>query len=820
MRTLESFSQDGDTQAARTLEEMEAVEARETVPVAEAAPAPGEGLVVQEVEMKGFMRYLHPTDPPITFPETFTAITGPTGAGKTTILDAITFALYKRTTRTDRNATIGDLCREGGHVQVAFRQGGAEYAVKRGIASNGQSYLEVHREGSSLRGTIPELESLIQDIVGLDYDGFRNSTFVRQEEMKQLGADSPAQRLEVFQKLFRLETFERAAAKAKERLDTLRGEIRGTEGEVSVLREQVAALPGRRDEVETLAKRVVDERERLEAAEGRLKTLQEEVAGREARHEDYLRAQASLKEHRKALEELTRRLGARRESLEELPDLQARTETIAREVAALREQAEELKGWEEKEREYALRTKDLEAHRDRMKDRERDARDRIARLKAKREEAAERLEALSADRGAEEAFDLLRREGGLEERLRRIEREREWLADRADLLERLEAEASESRESLDAVRAKTETITPDTFLYGEIQERIQELEEELRTRQEAWETERADLEARRAELEAARDEVGFEPEDRKRLEELRRRVRTLPEMEETLQEARKRLGRLEDLEERIQEMEAERGRLAETVEEARAAVAAGEEAEAAYVEARERLETLRSKRDQAYQALSDVQAAHEAAAGRVEELEELRTRLDEAEGTLEDLRSEAEVLTVLRDGVFHRKGVVMYAINRLLPELEIETTRNLDDLTEGRLRRVRLETVEEAGTYGVRILVEGVDGEWHDVAVFSGGERTQINAALRFAIAKELASMPQVGRTYGRMKTLFIDEGDLGSLDTERSRELFVAKLFKMGAFFEKVVLITHLGEVAERFPGRIRVSMTPDGESRAEVVA
>ena len=113
-----------------------------------------------------------------------------------------------------------------------------------------------------------------------------------------------------------------------------------------------------------------------------------------------------------------------------------------------------------------------------------------------------------------------------------------------------------------------------------------------------------------------------------------------------------------------------------------------------------------------------------------------------------------------------------------------------------------------------------MDGNWHDVGEFSGGEKTQINAALRFAIARELASLPQVGRTYGRMKTLFIDEGDLGSLDTEVSRELFVQKLFRMGESFEKVILITHLAEVAERFPGRIRVTMTPSQESRADVLA
>jgi len=94
----------------------------------------------------------------------------------------------------------------------------------------------------------------------------------------------------------------------------------------------------------------------------------------------------------------------------------------------------------------------------------------------------------------------------------------------------------------------------------------------------------------------------------------------------------------------------------------------------------------------------------------------------------------------------------------------------------------------------VRIDVGGADGEFHDVQEFSGGEKTQINAALRFAIAKELANMPQVGRTFGRMKTLFIDEGDLGSL-------------------------ITHLTEVADRFPSKVRVYMTPEEKSKVEML-
>jgi exonuclease SbcC len=205
---------------------------------------------------------------------------------------------------------------------------------------------------------------------------------------------------------------------------------------------------------------------------------------------------------------------------------------------------------------------------------------------------------------------------------------------------------------------------------------------------------------------------------------------------------------------------------------------------------------------------------------QIVDLKSVKKQLKEKEEELKGLQDSAEIYSILREKVFHRRGIVMYAIDQLLPQLSLETSTNLSDMTDGRFSKVRLASYGENNRYGIRIEVAGSDGNWHDVQEFSGGEKTQINAALRFAIAKELASMPQVGRTYGRMKTLFIDEGDLGSLDTESSRQLFVSKLFDMGEFFEKIILITHLSEVAERFPHRIMVYMTPEEESRIKVMA
>ncbi len=787
----------------------------------ESLPGPREGFVVHELEMKGFMRYLRRTSPPISFPGKFTAITGPTGAGKTTILDAITFALYKRSTRTDiQGIKISEICGKGGHVRLAFHQAGSTYSVRRGFSASGSPYLELEKNGKPIRGTIPEIEAVIQDIIGLDYDGFRNSTFVRQEEMKQLGADRPSERLEVFQKLFRLETFEKAAEVAKERLDVVRGEMQGAEGELLILREQLSQTAGLQEEKQTLEKRVAQSRKSLEEIEGRLSGKQEQLKESEKGHEAYIKARTSLEGLQRSIEDLERRLKEKREVLTQVPQLKERMKGLAREVTQLESLQEESRDLMDRQQRRTLLRKELDSVDARIRDAETSYKTIISDLEKKVVEEEKRLAGLSTDIGAEEAFEALRDEGTLQERVSRIGKELEWLAQRPELVERLEKEREESREALAKTVKKTQGINKEVFLVSEIRDRVRVIQRELEEHLSEWKSKGAALERERRELERKAEAASFGPEERKRLTTLREALENLDEKKDLLQRAREELQRLEDLEQLIEEMEGQRREKEGRLGEESSVLARAQESEETYQMVRKEVESLREKRDEAAQVLYEVKASLKAAEDRLSDIQQLESKTKEVESRLGAMRARAEIHTVLKEGVFHKKGVVMYAINRLLPELEIETSRNLSDLTNGRLRRVKLETHEEARGYGIRILVEGVDGEWHDVGIFSGGERTQINAALRFAIAKELASMPQVGRTYGRMKTLFIDEGDLGSLDTESSRELFVSKLFKMGDSFEKVILITHLAEVAEKFPGRIRVVMTPHGESTVEVVA
>lgn len=786
-----------------------------------ATPEGAQGFVIEEVEMRDFMRYLGKS-PPIRFPESFTVITGKTGSGKTSILDAITFALYKRTTRTDppANAKITDICKPGGHVRVLFRQRGRGYEARRGFKSNGDPFLELFEDGKMIPGTIPEKERAILEVVGLDYEGFLNSTFVRQEEMKGLGAASGSERLAVFQKLFRLETFEKAAKLAAERLAAVELEVRGKEQEILTRKERLDRLPLLRERLAALEAELAEARGHESGFTATLKEMEHAFKGLEAKHDEFTRAGTAAKERIARAEQLQKKIAGLENQGNRALKLKDQIAGLAAETKdfeALREESDRLLDLQQK---YEILAQQLKSAQKQWQSLEGEHERRLAQLRDDLFQQEQRVAKLSTDFGLDEAFSFLRSEGALSERIARIEKELRWLSDRKDLVASLHQEELAAKAELAAVEARTGRINGDSFLLDEITARIGGIKDRIREEDEAHERKRREQRGEFESLDRKILGIGFSEETKKRLGELRAFVPALESKRKDLDRLRKDLESLGDPSGQLLLLREEETKLAAEMEQLKERLEGLAKDETAYFTAKTEYDGVKRQTEELRRTLYTKEGESKGLAAQIQQTEEETPKVEGAMRALADLVSHKEILAVLKNEVFHKKGVVMYAITQLLPELEIEASKNLGDLTAGRFSQVKLETYEEAKGHGVRILVRGVDGAWHDVGEFSGGEKTQINAALRFAIAKELASMPQVGRTYGRMKTLFLDEADLGSLDTEVSRDLFVAKLFDMGRFFDKVILITHLAEVADRFPGRIRVDMTQEQVSRAEVLS
>jgi len=106
------------------------------------------------------------------------AITGATGSGKTSIIDAITYALYGQTARLGAK-NLGELITQGAprlSVKLEFDCGGKQYRIARVLKRSGPASIRLEILGKDgehpVEGGAREIAAQIARIVGLDFDAF------------------------------------------------------------------------------------------------------------------------------------------------------------------------------------------------------------------------------------------------------------------------------------------------------------------------------------------------------------------------------------------------------------------------------------------------------------------------------------------------------------------------------------------------------------------------------------------------------------------------------------------------------------------------
>jgi DNA repair protein SbcC/Rad50 len=161
---------------------------------------------------------------------------------------------------------------------------------------------------------------------------------------------------------------------------------------------------------------------------------------------------------------------------------------------------------------------------------------------------------------------------------------------------------------------------------------------------------------------------------------------------------------------------------------------------------------------------------------------------------------------------FGRRGVQAMIIETAIPEIEDEANRILSRMTDGRMH-VKFETQRDvrSGMGTIETLDIKISDELgtRNYEMFSGGEGFRVNFAIRIALSRLLAH-----RAGTRLQTLVVDEG-FGSQDQE-GRDRIVEAIQAIEPEFEKILIITHLEDLRDRFPVRIEVSKTAQGSTYA----
>ena len=158
-------------------------------------------------------------------------ITGDTGAGKTTIFDAITYALYGRASGENRDASMFRskyaLESTPTSVELNFTYSGKEYYIKRNPEyvrpkSRGDGFttqkasVELYLPNGKTIDKPKEVNDTVIDILGVDYHQFTQIVMIAQGDFLKLLNSSTDERKQIFQKLFKTQKYNLLQEKIKE----------------------------------------------------------------------------------------------------------------------------------------------------------------------------------------------------------------------------------------------------------------------------------------------------------------------------------------------------------------------------------------------------------------------------------------------------------------------------------------------------------------------------------------------------------------------------------------------------------------------------
>ena len=773
---------------------------------------------INSIRLQNFRQH---TDTYIEFDAGLTGILGANGTGKSTILEAIAWALYGNPAARGKRETIKSLrapARAAVKVELDFDLGGHRYQVNRTL-TNAEVYLD--RGPAPIANSISGVAEVLRRRLGMSHDEFFNTYFTGQKELSVMAAMGPTERAQFLSRLLGYERLKVAQEIARERrksivaelngvksnmpdADQVRAEASDAEKAVRAAEEQATRVTARHEAARTSLAEIAPGWESVQAERA---TVQRIEGDRRVAESERTARQSELDRHDRELAELASaqaELTSLRTAIEPLAALRARLE----EMDKLAREEGRRQALLKQERELVVEYGKLEDRRKQLEKAPRNAKAHAAELK----------EAKAALEAAEKALDAARTEWvrDRQEAETRIDQLKLQLADVKKQKEILLSEGENGtcpicarplgdhyRTVLDSLEEQLSSITengryfrnrvkqlssppPDvadrettkvtaaksvTFLEARqvlIQSELQELK--------SIDAELVDRDAKLVALkgEITRAPAGYSPEKHA---ELRKEC-------DELQTLEARANRLTGALERESQLRLDRERVAAALGVIATRLQDLDREQAAYPDIERRFEKTRVAHEGAVSTLRSLEV--ELATARAQ-LSSARGRLESATRALADLeRSIARVDELNQERRLHEELDRAYSDLRtdlnvqLRPELSERASVLLAELTDGRYSELELDE-----SYEIVLIENGLPKH-----VISGGEEDLANLVLRISISQMIAERA------GQPLSLLILDEVFGSLDESR-RANVLDMLHHLRDQFEQIIAISHVEAVS-----------------------
>jgi DNA repair protein SbcC/Rad50 len=166
-------------------------------------------MIIESLRMKNFKSHL---DSQIDFNTGISIIMGGNGAGKSSILEAVSFALFKQHSgkKIEQLVTIGQ---KKMFVELKFTSNGRTYCVSRERSKNSSKArlsIEEDHKFHPISSGDKQVTGEVQSLLEMDGDLFLNAVYVRQGEIADLVDKTSAEKKQVIGKLLGIESLEKA----------------------------------------------------------------------------------------------------------------------------------------------------------------------------------------------------------------------------------------------------------------------------------------------------------------------------------------------------------------------------------------------------------------------------------------------------------------------------------------------------------------------------------------------------------------------------------------------------------------------------------
>jgi exonuclease SbcC len=798
-------------------------------------------MVLKRIKLNNYRRF---RSLELEFPENLIGIVGKNGAGKSSLIEAVGWALYgTRIARTDkqdmRTQSMADnsVC----SVELDFSYGGQDYRIVRKIKGrNAIVEASLVRAGATEPEAVQErgVTEYVNHLLKLDYQSFLVSVFARQKELAALSSMQPEERRRSLVRLIGIDEIdaarERVRQDRKEQANYLDGLRTGLE-DVKVLEERCRdldeKLAAQELEVHRLDADMNKKRDELAAVKTRFEAASELRDRFHALETRVARVQAQMSEAEKSLakrqqeqpiiEEAEREWASIQPMLVELDILRTalaqwdqkalqhtRRETLAQNLAQVEKL---LAGMEQRERDLAAaveQNKELEANLE-------ENTNRIAELEKEGEEWRTQLtlcsgQLESAKRNGLEWTEKLQTlqklgpqgkcptctqplQGHFQQAIDEIEEKIQALREEYRAHKAREATVQTLLQDWDKkhrlIRQEKEQLIKSLAGLQQVAKQRQALRQELQGVQ-------ANVEQTRAQWQALAA-VDYDPVQH---QQLQTKFKEMQKLEQKAGQLQERIGRKASLAEEI-------------------------------VQSQAMLETLRTSLND---LVNDQKALHfqeEAFLAAKKEIEHLQQQVEQAQG--EWMQAREKAASFRRDQQTAREAIAANREKRAQIDALQESTHYLE-LLEAHFNRFRLElagrirpllahrasdllAMTSSNRYQRMELDEDYNIQVFDgnrayaIDRFSGGEQDLVNLCLRIAISQIVAE-----RSGGAPINFIVLDEVFASQDEER-KQLILSALARLSTQFRQMFMITHVEAIRDALPVILHIHYADEHSSEAE---